>query len=207
MANIEAVYAVGNSLVTSLRNRYQLLAEKPVGDCGFSLLSSADLSKEDPKFLDSHPTNLSLFLHRVTISEHGRNTSQLPSKDYTRPPLTVDLHFLMTAWSDEALFEQVILAWSMQQLHQHPILEASSLSPANWQPEDRVQVIPTDLSLEDIMRIWDSLQPSYRLSVAYVARVVRIDSAEDPQQAPPVVTRRFAWSDDPAVALGAGAEP
>lgn len=206
MANIQAIYAVGNSLITSLQNRYQLLATKPVDDCGFLLLSSADLSMEDPKVLEDHTTNLSLFLHRVTINEHGRNTSQLPSKDYARPPLTVDLHFLMTAWSNSAIKEQVILAWSMQQLHQHPILDVSSLSPAEWQPEDRVQVIPTDLSLEDIMRIWDSLQPSYRLSVAYVARVVRIDPAEDLQQAPPVVSRRFAWSDDPAVALGAGAE-
>jgi hypothetical protein len=157
MANIEAVYAVGNSLVTSLRNRYQLLATKPVSDCGFSLLGSSDLAKEDPDFLGLHPTTLSLFLHRVTINEHARNATQLPSKEYASPPL------------------------------------------------DRVQVIPTDLSLEDIMRIWDSLQPSYRLSVAYVARVVLIDPAEDIPGALPVVSTRFTWSDDPAVAPGAGA--
>jgi hypothetical protein len=146
-----------------------------------------------------------LFLHRVTINEHARNATQLPSKEYASPPLALDLHFLMTAWSNSALHEQVILAWSMQQLHQHPNLEVASLSPANWQPEDRVQVIPTDLSLEDIMRIWDSLQPSYRLSVAYVARVVLIDPAEDIPVALPVVSTRFTWSDDPAVAHGAGA--
>ena len=93
----------------------------------------------------------------------------------------------------------------MQQVHQHPNLEVASLSPANWQPEDRVQVIPTDLNLEDIMRIWDSLQPSYRLSVAYVARVVLIDPAEDIPGALPVVSTRFTWSDDPGVAHGAGA--
>jgi hypothetical protein len=75
MANIEAVYAVGNSLVTSLRNRYQLLATKPVIDCGFSLLGSSDLAKEDPDFLGLHQTTLSLFLHRVTINEHARNAT------------------------------------------------------------------------------------------------------------------------------------
>jgi len=206
MANIEAVYAVGNSLVTSLRNRYQLLAKKPVSDCGFSLLGSSDLAKGEPDFLGLHPTTLSLFLHRVTINEHARNATQLPSKEYASPPLALDLHFLMTAWSESVLNEQVILAWSMQQLHQHPSLEVASLSPANWQPEDRVQIIPTDLSLEDIMRIWDSLQPSYRLSVAYVARVVLIDPAEDVPGALPVVSSRFTWSDDPAVAQGGGAK-
>ena len=163
------------------------------------------MAKEDPDFLGLHPTTLSLFLHRVTINEHARNATQLPSKEYASPPLALDLHFLMTAWSNSALNEQVILAWSMQQLHQHPNLEVASLSPANWQPEDRVQVIPTDLSLEDIMRIWDSLQPSYRLSVAYVARVVLIDPAEDIPGALPVVSTRFTWSDDPAAAQGAGA--
>jgi hypothetical protein len=177
MATIEAVYDVGNSLVTSLRNRYQLLATKPVSDCGFSLLSSGDLAKGDPDFLGLHSTTLSLFLYRVTINEHARNAPQHPRNEYASPPLAVDLHFLMTAWSNSALNEQVILAWSMQQLHQHPILAVESPSPATWQPDDRVQVIPADLSLEDIMRIWDSLQPSYRLSVAYLARVVLIDPA------------------------------
>ena len=46
-----------------------------------------------------------------------------------------------------------------------------------------------DLSLEDILRIWDALGPKYRLSIAYIARVVRIDR---PLTAPgPVVATRF----------------
>ena len=57
-----------------------------------------------------------------------------------------------------------------------PILDASSLSPeAGWGANEVIQVIPAELSTEDVMRIWDALDPSYRLSVSYIARLVRLD--------------------------------
>jgi len=57
--------------------------------------------------------------------------------------------------------------------------------------------VMADLSLEDILRIWDALGPKYRLSVAYLARVVRIDRAITP--APPVVTTLFTWKQKEAM--------
>jgi hypothetical protein len=39
------------------------------------------------------------------------------------------------------------------------------------------------------MRIWDALEPSYRLSVSYIARVVRIDG--DASRGLPVVATRY----------------
>ena len=39
------------------------------------------------------------------------------------------------------------------------------------------------------MRIWDTLEPDYRLSVGYVARVVRIEPDEIPEQRAVVATR------------------
>jgi hypothetical protein len=190
-------------LVTTLRNQYQL-SERIVGECGFRLLASADLSREDPDFLGDFPTTLSLFLHRLTINEHVRNNNLLPSTAYGSAPLALDLHYLMTAWATSALNEQAILAWAMQRIHQRPVLDVSSLSPADWNAEDRVQVLPTDLTTEDIMRIWDSLQPSYRLSVAYVVRVVRIDPVEEEEEAAPVVATRFTWTDEPAALRSGG---
>ena len=57
-----------------------------------------------------------------------------------------------------------------------------------------IQLIPAELSTEDIMRIWDALEPSYRLSVSYIARVVRIDSTRV-EQVRPVVATRFSYED------------
>jgi hypothetical protein len=67
------------------------------------------------------------------------------------------------------------------------------LTPSNiWDSSESIQFIPADLSLEDILRIWDALGPKYRLSVCYIARVVRIDTSIGPE--PPVVATRFQYT-------------
>ena len=45
-----------------------------------------------------------------------------------------------------------------------------------------------ELSNEDLMRIWDAIDPSYRVSVPYVARVVQLD-LEPSQEGAPVVAQ------------------
>lgn len=204
MANVWAIHSVGDSLVRYLRSSYEpflqanepaddapLGATNPVPDCTFSLLSSASFDGMETAS-DSH--ELSLYLYRVNINEHLRNTG--PSNTTRKKePLSLDLHFLMSVWSKNPLAEQMILAWAMRQLHDHPILDASYLTPqANWDADDIVQIIPAELSHEDMMRIWDTLKPSYRLSFGYVARVVRIES-ERSQTGLPVVATRFAWGE------------
>jgi len=78
----------------------------------------------------------------------------------------------------------------MRELYQHPLLDVATLSPeAGWSAADMVQVIPAELSTEDLMRIWDALEPSYRLSVSYIARMVRLDVAT-PEPGRPVVAVR-----------------
>ena len=56
-----------------------------------------------------------------------------------------------------------------------------------------MQVLPVDLSTEDLMRVWDALEPSYRLSTSYVARVVRLDPDVDTELFAPVVAKRLAF--------------
>jgi hypothetical protein len=41
------------------------------------------------------------------------------------------------------------------------------------------------------MRVWDALEPSYRLTTSYVARVVRIDGTTVAEEYAPVITSRF----------------
>ncbi len=193
MANLQSIHAVGESLRNYLRNTYPSSAFAGLPTFDIQLLSSGELATLD------EPTNtLSLFLHRVTVNEHLRR-SRPNNSTQLGVPLSVDLHYLMTVWADSALAEHLVLAWAMRQFHTRSILDASSLSPeAGWQPEDTVQLIPVDLSNEDIMRIWDRLKPSYRLSVAYIARVVSIDV--DRQEAGrPVVATRFGMDDREAL--------
>ncbi len=189
MANLQAIHSVGASLMTTLRNAYPepLRTQHP---CEFRLLSSGELAAGNDL-----GTTLSLFLYRVTINEHLRNTRRLNDPSDAAVPLAVDLHYLLTVWADGAVAEHAILAWTMYHLHRYPVLDISALSPeANWGPGDVIQLIPAELSTEDIMRIWDALEPAYRLSVSYIARVVHID-VEAPAGARPVVARRLDWRD------------
>lgn len=192
MANVFAIHSVGHSIVTYLRNSYpQELNGVGMPDCGFELVSSGELAADA-----SDATRVTLYLYRITVNEHSRQAQAL-SAAATRPTaLGLDLHFLMSAWAGNARDEQTTLAWAMRQLHMFPILDASSLSPeAGWGANEVIQVIPAELPTEDVMRIWDALVPAYRLSVSYIARLVRLDP--DVQHAArPVVATRFVHGEE-----------
>lgn len=187
-----------NSIVQLLHNAYDAfpVPDGAPGDtmqdeypCSFRVLSSGEL-KGNVDF----GTTLSLYLYRVLHNEHvrsqpaqGRNSSALP--------LSLDLHFLITIWSESAAAEQSICAWVMAELHRHPILDVSSLTEeGGWRSDDIVQIIPAELTTEDLMRIWDALAPDYRLSLSYIARVIRIDAAVV-DEALPVVASRYQYEE------------
>jgi hypothetical protein len=189
MANVLAIHSVGNSIVTFLRNTYPAQAGGvDMPGCEFVLLSSGQLAGEIEE-----GTRIGLYLYRVTVNEHQRQARPSRASSEARAPLGLDLHFLLTAWGRTALDEQLPLAWAMRQLHQAPVLDASSLSPeAGWDRDEVVQIVPAELAVDEVMRIWDPLEPAYRLSVSYVARVVRLDPDEDDEAFAPVVARRLA---------------
>jgi len=191
MANVQAVYSVGNSLERYLN--HVLRTTPPPGlpkTTTIKLFSSGEMIEKDAP---ADPT-LSLYLYRITQNEHLRTSGNGDPLRY-RVPLSVNLHYLMTAWSKSAESEQLLMAWAMRELYMHPVLDKSALTnEGEWGAEDIVQIIPAELSNEDIMRTWDSLGVGYRLSVSYIARVVRIDPEEKTiPDAVPVVASRFGY--------------
>ena len=194
MANIFAIHSVGNSIVTFLRNTYpQQAGGVNTPTCGFELTSSGELAGT----IDD-ATRITLFLYRITVDEHSRQSRPSGMSPQQIAPLGVDLHFLLTAWAGNSLDEHLTLTWAARQLHQFPILDASSLSPeAGWGSDEVIQIIPAELTTEDMMRIWDALEPAYRLSVSYIARLVRIDP-DVIDTGRPVVSRRLAYGQEVA---------
>lgn len=189
MANVWAIHSVGNSIVTYLRNSYpQQINGTDLPACSFELVSGGQLAGEIEE-----TTRITLYLYRISVNEHGRQNRRPGADSATPAPLSVDLHYLLTAWAANPLDEQVPMAWAMRQLHRVPMLDLALLSPeGGWAADEVVQVLPTELSNEDVMRIWDALDPAYRLSVSYVARVVRLDPDTDDQEFQRVVARRLA---------------
>ena len=189
MANVFAIHSVGNSIVTYLRNTYpDEIAGRAMPACSFEAISCGSLAGE----LGEEATRITLLLYRSTVNEHARQQRTGASASGISP-LTLDLHYLLTAWGATPLDEQITFAWALRQLHEHPVLDASSLSPeAGWARDEAVQIVPHELALEDLMRIWDALDPGYRLSASYVARLVRLDPDETAEYRP-VVARRLAY--------------
>ncbi len=189
MANVFAIHSVGNSIATFLRNTYPAtVAGQAMPDCDFAQISSGEMAGTI-----GDETRITLYLYSVTVNEFGRQQRPGQMSVDQQAPLGLDLHYLLTAWAGNAQDEQITLAWAMRQLYQYPILDASSLSPeAGWGSDEVIRIVPSELPTEEMMRIWDALDPSYRLSVSYVARLVRLDP-DTLTSVQPVVATRFGY--------------
>lgn len=190
MADFSAVYSVGESIAQFLRNTYpaDLRADHP---CRFELAKSGDFSDANP-FTD---TVVSLFLYRVTPNQYLHPAgSSLRRGEHPRA-LPLDLHYMISVWTDNKHSEHLLMAWVMAQFHWYPVLDQSNLMQiGGWKPEETVHISPTNISQEDLSRIWDVMEPSYRLSTTYVARVVQIDPPRA-REYEPVIATRFRYGD------------
>lgn len=185
MANVFGIHSVGDSVVTYLKDSYPepLRSEYP---CEFRLISSADL--EDTDDID---TAVMFYLYRIVPDIHTRNRPQIHNHAKSPYPLSVCLNYLLIIWADNPIAEHTIASWVMLQLHQYPQLDNSMLSiNAQWGPHDQLQIVPLELSNEDLFRLWDSLAPNYRLSIPYTIRVIRIEPTVTTVVGKPVVAIR-----------------
>jgi hypothetical protein len=141
---------------------------------------------------------LNLFLYEVVQNGALRNfepPTQPAGAAGLRSPLALTLRYLLTAYTDDENLpgDHTLLGHAMKRLHDNPVLSPSRLEgvlPAahvHLQFE-RVRLTPMDLSSEEVSKLWTAFQTSYRLSVAYEASVVLIDTESD--VAPLPVLRR-----------------
>jgi hypothetical protein len=161
-------------------------------------------------------TQLNLFLHQVTFNTGWRNHA-LPSRDgsgtqrLSNPPLALDLHYLLSAYSAEELGSEILLGYAMQLLHEVPVLDRRAITTAltpspsvdtSLPPAlralaecgladqvEQIKLVPDPLSSEEMSKLWTAVQSHYRPSAAYVATVVLIESAKPTRPTLPVLTR------------------
>lgn len=184
MATLAAIHNAGQSIADSLqRGRTAQISNIP---CEFWTTG---------KLIASPPPDPSLvvLLYAVTIHEHSRSAARTSGPHRGSVPLGLALHLLLTPWSTDPALETTLLGWGMRHLYTTPLLDRSMLTPADaWEDDDRIQIVPAEKSIEEIIRIWEGLRQPFRLSAAYEARVVRID-VEPGQEYPPVVARRIGY--------------
>lgn len=189
MATFHAIAATGEAILGLLK------AARPSDfeNAQFLLYQPNDFQNPPPTL-----EGITLYLYRVEVNTTRRNLPPRigPYGRRYRASLPIDLHYLLIPWAKTAQRQQWLLGWGMRVLEDTAILPATLLnhhsSEANtFRPNEAVELVSEPLSLQEIVNIWDAFKPNLQLSVAYVARMVMIDSQVELTVAPLAQTREF----------------
>jgi hypothetical protein len=143
---------------------------------------------------------LNLFLYQTSQNGAWRNRAAEHARpgESPLPPVALDLHYLLTAYGpvdvQQGDFSQRVLGAAVSVLHDHPVLGsdeivgALSRDPALSQVE-RVRIAALPMTVEEMSKLWTTFQTNYRLSIAYEASVVLIESDRIRKEPLPVIRR------------------
>ncbi|WP_137148788.1 DUF4255 domain-containing protein [Mycolicibacterium sp. CR10] len=92
-----------------------------------------------------------------------------------RPPLPLQLHYLVTPVCQDSGTEQLLLGKVLEILSDRAILPPT---PARVAKEETLHVTLEPIDLEATSRIWSALDAPYVLSVSYLACTVDIEAVE-----------------------------
>lgn len=197
MSDFRAIGGVSSTLQALLTDRMELLdggAPIPV-TVGPPPFSSKDA---DPR---KESARVNLFLYRVTENGYLQN-QEIPGRGsgsgYGHPPLSLNLHYLLTAYGNQEILPagslvfddrdaHFLLGSAMRVLHDIPIVteRLTSVRPPSGtivlheslrDGYEQVRLSLEPLTLEDVTKVWTALALRYRLSAAYVINVVQIES-------------------------------
>jgi hypothetical protein len=175
MAGSASIAAVGRSIVRLLNHCFEDAQPVPSHRTQAVLARTPDFEESQVQTaLGNHA--LSVFLYRVDFNKAMRAAWSAAGAVEGRAHLALDLHYLLTPWSDNAEHEHLILGHTMQCLEETPILSGPLLEPTgDWAVGEGLQLVLEEIPTDALMRTFDSLPMDYRLSVPYLARVLRLD--------------------------------
>lgn len=126
---------------------------------------------------------LSLFLYSVRESGDNRRTRMVArgTGEIQFPPMTVDLHYLLTVQSpaelqSRALDEHRILGRTMQVLYDHSVLRGSAVVGTLAERGEEVRIVQESIPGEAMLNMWNFADTPYRLSVSYAVGPIMIES-------------------------------
>lgn len=138
---------------------------------------------------------LTLTLYEVAEDPSARNRPDLrvivnDKVELRRPPASLLLRYLITAWSGNILDDQRILGRAIQTLYDQAILSGPLLAGTSLiDADEAIAVTMIQQTIEDRTHVWRAYDKPYRLSVNYEVRVVKLESRKLPRVAPQVRSR------------------
>lgn len=207
MSNTLAIAAVTDTLRNLLQTTLPAL-DATLGDLSVTT-RTPDMARKTVS-----GSSLNVFLYATIVNAAWRNQDppQLRPGETGTPPLALNLHYLLTAYgrddTDQDAVSHRVLAAAMSVLHDHPVLDPGQLAAALANNDvgtqfERVRFTPLAMGLDEASKLWTAIQSSFRLSAAYEAAVVLIDSTVPGSAALPVLARGSADQGVQAVLGGA----
>jgi len=183
-----------SAVTAAIRNLLMagVLADPELSDADVTASPVAKAPKNESK------NQINLFLYQATTNAGWSNLDPPTGRpgDTPRPLLALDLHYMLTVYgkSGDELLSHRLLGQAMRVLHDHPVLgrdEVQNALPGSSVGDqiERVRITPEPLSLDEMSKLWSSFQKEYRMSTAYQASVVLIESARGSRTPLPVLTR------------------
>lgn len=148
---------------------------------------------------DERP-QLNLYLYRLTPQSGWRRANQTAAQESQQEQsLTLSLHYLLSSYGERDVQGEILLGAAIQCLQQSSVISGESIRTALTSlastksghghttlaalareaaviPLEEIKITPEFLSLEDLSKLWSSLQAHARLSVTYQVSVV-LDAA------------------------------
>jgi hypothetical protein len=186
MPDYTAIADIGASLVRVLWEEIQVdpqLVAIIDNENRISLQSPYDLRSDDS-------VRLSIYLYRICENPFTKNGAlvQGTGGKLRKPPLTLDLFYLITPMVGSPREQQLVLGKVMQVLYGRSIVEGTDLQGSLAGLDQPLHVILNPLTLDEVSNVWQAMELSYRLSVGYTVRIAILDSKEEWSGVP--VTRR-----------------
>ena len=134
---------------------------------------------------------LSIFLYQITENPHLKNQpmKRIESDRLQHPALSLNLNYLLTPSTKDRVDTEgwdahIVLGRLMQVLYDNAILEGPALMDIledlnraeYYEKIGQIRIILNSLSLDDLTKIWNSLDTALMLSVCYEVRVIMIES-------------------------------
>ena len=204
MSNSLAIAAVTATLSNLLTNG--LAADPEIAD---ALVTTRPPDKA--RNGDHSGNQLNLFLYHME-QDAAWHDAPMPNQGRdAKPPLALNLYYLLTAYGrgDEDVQGHQLLGRAIRTLLDTPILRRddirNSLADNDLHQQiERVRITRQPLTLDEMSKLWSTLQTQYRISVAYQVSVVLIESTLSTRSAQPILRR---GSEDRGVATQAETIP
>lgn len=203
MSNSLSIAAVTATLQNMLNDSQGgILATLPQGfptNLGLTSLSITTKPLDKARDANDNSNQLNIYLYQTLPNAAMRNLDmphQVQPGETAQPPVALTLRYLLSAYGkdDDDTIAHILLGQAMRIFQDNAILDQGAIKDALagndlYEQIERVRLTQYPLSSDEIAKLWTAFQTQYRISAAYQADVVLIESRQPARTPLPVLTR------------------